>query len=406
MCILAFAGSVLLIGYRQMALPCFAAQRTYTVGPDSKPCDPAFAKYSTYNRYTKHYYLLRSYMEKFEKAGGGTLILKKGTYNLSVTVYIPSNVTLKLSDGVVLNKITKTGTSKIKPSKSMFMLCAPSVSKKANKFTAGNYADGYTEYNGVHDVKILGSGSVTLKLHSLKGGIGIDMAHNQNVEISGIRFRQLGIGHFIEMDAGRNITVSGCSFSAETNGGTNIKEAINLDTPDLTTAGFTAPWSSFDKTANTEIMIRDCTFTHLCRAIGTHKYSYGHPHTAVTVTGCTFTDLSNAAITPMYWQDSYITNNTFDETAAGTGRRSIFAAGAARLTISGNTFSGMDRAEQFYCWSDSGYPVIYPEVNAAQVTDNTYINVYEPFLRVNESWDETAGLPLWSRSTKIPISVQ
>jgi hypothetical protein len=36
--------------------------------------------------------LLRSYLERLEKNGGGKLILKKGTYKITNTLYIPSNV--------------------------------------------------------------------------------------------------------------------------------------------------------------------------------------------------------------------------------------------------------------------------------------------------------------------------
>ena len=51
--------------------------KTYTISAKSGPINKKMRRYSFYNRYTKHYYVLRSYMELFEKRGGGTLILKK-----------------------------------------------------------------------------------------------------------------------------------------------------------------------------------------------------------------------------------------------------------------------------------------------------------------------------------------
>ena len=42
--------------------PAYAATKTYTISTSSKPCDSSFLRYSTYNKYTKQYYLLRSYM--------------------------------------------------------------------------------------------------------------------------------------------------------------------------------------------------------------------------------------------------------------------------------------------------------------------------------------------------------
>jgi len=44
----------------------------FMINPESLPYGKSFNYYSTYNSYTKHYYLLRSYLEKLESTGGGT----------------------------------------------------------------------------------------------------------------------------------------------------------------------------------------------------------------------------------------------------------------------------------------------------------------------------------------------
>lgn len=97
-----------------------AKKPTYTISPTSAPYQKAFTNYTTYTKNTKHYYLLRSYLEQLEKKGGGTLVLKKGTYSISNTLYIPSNVTIQMKDGVVINKAAKTGTTKMTASKTLF----------------------------------------------------------------------------------------------------------------------------------------------------------------------------------------------------------------------------------------------------------------------------------------------
>ena len=38
-----------------------AAKKTFTVTPDSKPYKNQYVKSGRYNKYTKHYYMLRSY---------------------------------------------------------------------------------------------------------------------------------------------------------------------------------------------------------------------------------------------------------------------------------------------------------------------------------------------------------
>ena len=59
-----------------------AQAKTYTITPKTKPCDNAI-KYHNYNKNTKQYYMIRSYLMKIEKQKGGTLVIKKGTYNIS-----------------------------------------------------------------------------------------------------------------------------------------------------------------------------------------------------------------------------------------------------------------------------------------------------------------------------------
>lgn len=61
--------------------------KVYTISKKSKLIDVGSHLYSTYgsdyvNKYTRDWYLFRSYLEKLEVSGGGKLIVKKGTYNI------------------------------------------------------------------------------------------------------------------------------------------------------------------------------------------------------------------------------------------------------------------------------------------------------------------------------------
>lgn len=51
--------------------------------------------------------MIRSYLEKLEELGGETIILEAGTYSITNTLYVLSNVSLILKDGVVIKKVTK-----------------------------------------------------------------------------------------------------------------------------------------------------------------------------------------------------------------------------------------------------------------------------------------------------------
>ena len=47
-------------------------------------------------------------------------MVKKGTYSIPGTLYIPSNVKIECKNGVKLKKTTSTGTKKFKATKFMF----------------------------------------------------------------------------------------------------------------------------------------------------------------------------------------------------------------------------------------------------------------------------------------------
>ena len=104
-------------------------------------------------------------------------------------------------------------------------------------------------------------------------GIAFDVAHNDGVTIDKINFKNVNVGHFIEMDASANVSVTGCTFKNVKKNSDYVKEAINLDTPDRETQGFHNDWSTYDKTPNQNVTIANCKFSNLGRAIGTHKYS-------------------------------------------------------------------------------------------------------------------------------------
>ena len=105
----------------------------YTVKAGSSPINSSYKKLSTYNANTKQYYMLKSYLEKLEADGGGTLTLKKGTYKIPCTLYVPSNVTINLKKGVTIKKTTKTGTKKLKANNTIFELVPPSLGNSSKK---------------------------------------------------------------------------------------------------------------------------------------------------------------------------------------------------------------------------------------------------------------------------------
>lgn len=276
------------------------AKKNFTVSPSSSPYQKKYMKNPVYNRYTKHYLTLRSYLDEMSKRGGGTLTLKKGTYNLTNALLVPSNVTIILNDGVVINKTNNTHTKLLKAGHVMIECVRSSRLKKNNSIG---------KYKGEKNIRIVGKGNVVMNLAKCNKSEAIRVPHCSNVSIENIRFTNLRDGHFIEITASKDVKVTNCSFSKNING---ERCAINLDTPDKVTNGFNGKYSKFDKTPDLNITIQNCTFTDLYRAIDTHRFSPDRYHTNVRILNCTFKNHVQSPIMMENWKDAIIQGNTID----------------------------------------------------------------------------------------------
>lgn len=343
----------------------------YTVSTGSRSFRNIYkSKHSSSNR---DYYVLRSYLERLERTRGGTLTLLPGTYRVAGILFIPSNVTVKLSDGVTIKKYKANGTN------SLFQFVPSSRSHSK-----------ITRYNGTHDSKLIGSGKAVIDLRYVKEGLAIAMGHNKNITVSGITFKHMHSGHFIELDANYNAVVKNCRFL---NGKESeyYKEAINLDIPDKNTGGFGVRWSSQDRTINKKITIRDCEFRNLDRAIGTHAYTSEKFFTGVDIHDNYFGATVEDPIRICNWSKPKIRNNTF-MCEDGLAIRAIYCTGVISPVISGNTFNGYQRAIEFKpCKNSILHPAAHKYKEAYNVLsqkslktlkDNKFINIEENYVRI------------------------
>jgi len=307
---------------------------TYTVSSSSRILG-SLAGYKSVNKYTRDYYMIRSYMQRFEAQGGGTLVLAPGRYEISSTIYVPSNTKIRLSAGTTLVKLNKTGTKKFKASDSMFMLIERKLGKK--KRAVGGH-------NGASDITITGAGGgrSVIDMADVRDSLAIISGHNRGVSITGITFRNMNNNHFIEMDGCADCTIAGNEFLDAARGTRQTAEAINLDTPDPKTHGFGSIWSKQDGTPNERVTISANRFQGLQRAVGTHNFTAGAYHRDITFTGNTITGNTNDAIHIMNWADPVFSGNTIASDSAG-----IRACGTINPTITGNTFSESARPVVF-----------------------------------------------------------
>ncbi|MCQ2492001.1 MAG: hypothetical protein MJ087_03055 [Lachnospiraceae bacterium] len=344
---------------------------TFKISPSSKPYKNKYVKNKYYNSNTKGYFLLESYMEILEKQHGGTLVLKAGTYTISNAVKIPSHVTIILEDGVTLKKATK-GAKGFKPACGMFQIVPPSVANGNKKLS---------DYNGAHDVSIIGKGDATIDMKAFKGSIGIVMGHAKDIKISGIKFVNMNkVGHFIELNSSKNVKVTDCVFNAGTSSKSGIKECINIDAADKKTHGFDVKWSSHDKTCCDTVLIEDCTFKNSRGGIGTHNYSVKDGkqkyHKDITVRNCDFyncgtksTKKFGMAIRMLNWKDADINNNTFDSCKKYT----VYGAGVIDCKIKKNYFKSAAGTKPIYIarsGNSKHYKKTYSSYDKKDITDN------------------------------------
>lgn len=369
--------------------------KVYKITPKTKPLKASkYRKSSLYNSKTNNYFTIRSYVEKIQKAKKGTLILKKGTYTITNTIQVPSNTTIIFEDGVKIIKGTKTGKKRMPPSITIFQLVRGSKAKKKGA---------YGKYNGEKNIHFVGKGNVSVNLKYMKKSIAIVMGHNKDVTVDNITFQNMNNGHFIEMDASQNVSITNCKFKNIKKGSDMVKEAINMDTPDKTTQGFNNDWSKYDKTPNNNVLIEGCKFTNLGRAIGTHKYSAkGNSqvyHTNLTIRGNYISDMKwDSPFRIMNWKDSVVENNTI-QNVKQPGKdniRGMLVSGAVNVSIKNNTLINTGRPIQFIAWKNSGpgsqYPTTYnslTESNLADLATNTgkRLSSGEYFVRINKVYN-------------------
>lgn len=339
-----------------------AKKRTFTVNTKTIPCSSTYRQKPYYNKKTKHYYMLQSYLDRLSSTGG-TLKLKKGTYSIPRTLYVPSNVKIECKNGVKLKKTTATGTKKFKATKFMFQTV--SEQKAKTKQAVG-------KYTASQNVSIQGSGTVTIDMGKVSGATAVYAGHASGLTIKGIRFKNKKGGSYIWIEGSQNVAVSGCTFVRGTDrSGLKNRMDIRLETINKSTNDFSGKWSKLDNTKNKKIQIQNNTFTKPDIGIGTTKSvvvktstkSTEYFQTSIYIAGNTFTNTKKAAVYAVLWKKPTIKSNTIKLTA-GNARTSaaLYGYGVNEPSVTANKISGCKYAAIFDQAQNSGKGKRFPAV--------------------------------------------
>lgn len=285
--------------------------------------------------YSRDYINIRNALNQISNAGGGTLTLKSGTYKVSNTLYVGSNTNIKFEKNVTIDKLFGSASSS-----TLFQLI---------DFGHKDSSNVYGGYNGKSNIHFYGDESTIIDMHNKNIGktpaIAVVMANNSDVSFYGITFQNIKLGHIIEMDGCKNVKISYCTFKNMADNKYHNKEAINLDTNDLNTGGFSQSWSKKDKTPNKNISIYDCQFENLVRAVGTHRYSLNKYHTNILFRNNKVTKVKTP-LGMLNWKNATIRRNQFNNCKANKKYNySFFMAGVRNIKFYYNSFNNVKSKE-------------------------------------------------------------
>ncbi|WP_165976224.1 glycosyl hydrolase family 28-related protein [Bacillus salipaludis] len=217
--------------------------------------------------------------------GGIKLYFPKGIYNIT-TLRLFKNTNIYLDSNAVIRRIGK--------STKMF------VNGEIGNF---NYSSGYSGDGNIHF-----SGG-TIDLNTLKAPIpselstsAFEIAHAENITFKNLKVINGQNGHYFQISSSKNVIFDNCWFGnvQYTNNATKNYELIQIE--EATIHSFPT-FGTYDGTISKDIVIQNCYFENIIRAIGTH----GYPR-------------DKDGITPLrYCENIRITNNVFKNAISNFG---------------------------------------------------------------------------------------
>jgi hypothetical protein len=286
-------------------------------------------------------------------AGGGTVYIPTGTYNLGSRLEIYTGTTLLLSQKTVMFR-----------------------NHNSNMIINGAGGASYSGYAGQTDIKIIGG------IWECRGtafpstpAMGISIGHGSNIIIQDLTVSNVGGYHAIEINSSKNVRISNCRFVGYKDTGSRAySEAVQIDL--AKSSGVFGAFGSYDNTPSTDVVVENCYFgpsgtagtTSWPTGVGSHSYTSGYKHTNVKIIGNTFDSMTEYAIRlDVAYDDTIISNNIIKNCYAGIGAgfdqadRITSAQQCKNLIITGNQVEGAG--------STSGHMGIYV-VNYDGVTVN------------------------------------
>ena len=319
-----------------------------------------------------------------------------GTYKISKTLKIYSNTHLILEDGATIVK----GFSQGCMLKNTMQYGGGGYGADRNIVIEGGTWDGNTSaYNSMYTFS------------------NIRIAHANNIAFRGVSVINNKNGHHLEIGGVQGLSIDGCYFSGYT--GSLVKEAIQLDV--MNSAELFAGFAPFDDTACDNVLIQNCSFRNIPRAIGSHSAVVGKYYTNVTIRNNNFSDIWDVCMILYNYRKCTVSGNTITDCGAGltfnymsdesfrhyfcavTGNSTSGINTDADTVITGNSITTVQTTMQFEPYAiklfgksvsaNKDYPAYNYTVDNVSITGNTIVtagsainatNVYDSEISDNE----------------------
>lgn len=195
-----------------------------------------------------------------------------GTFNISKSLFIQSNTTLKLSSGTIIHRNDSALGSN--------MLKCSGINDTKHKMGA------IGGYDLAHDIAIDGGtwdgGNIS---KSTKECNLIYIGHSDGFTMSNATVKNCYGSHALELAGVQNATIEKCTFTDFRYGTSSYtSEAIQLDICWKSTSdGDWAPGYKRDKTTCKNVVLKNNTIVDYPRGIGTHHYLSGYQFSNITI---------------------------------------------------------------------------------------------------------------------------
>lgn len=322
-----------------------------------------------------------------------------GTFPIASTLFIYSNTELSLDAATVLTRQGSTSHN---------MLYSRHYNSDGTRCNSDNTCKhgGYSQFSNI----VVSGGKWDAGDGKIEDGGIFHLCHGSNIAIRNVSFTHAS-GHVLNLSGSKDIVIDNCKFAdsvgllkgqlssaKSTEEDYKMIECVHLDVMNVAGEEGNFP---LDNTVCSNVLVKNCTFSNVYSAVGSHRYYPGIMLDKLVISDCIFKDIYGAAVYSVGVKECEIKNcqaDNIDEFLSATQSGGLLQSNkihAARqyglflydntnYMLKGNTISNsgrnginmsaatatIDRNEV----TDSGlYPLLVANRSDVQVIDSAFV---------------------------------